>query len=501
MPKKKRKKKDIIFLIGAGASKYIGVPTMKRFSKDLKKYLIERGKHELEKLSKQIMRKSDRPDDLENLLIEVGFAKRIDSTPGMRLVLESVKEYEKEQKPKTGKKGKRSSLSPSSVVSKKASNLRKSCTELEEDILVYIKQVCRAYDRDKAIEQYEHLLRTRKWTRLRMFTTNYDPILEWTCEALGLGYSDNFVEARRNRWLFDKTFKSFRKKRIDIIKLHGSVTWYNDENLGEIEKIRHQTDRSEEGHPIYNLMIMPARLKDIYSEPFFKLYKEFLDALRDSDLCVVIGHSLRDDYIRAAIEERLEDAKFRLIIISPTLLEERGEDELKRISSRKNVVYCPFKVERFCPQLSSILAKYLRNKKAALKELEAMCNREVKRIERGRQRLSASLNMTTVPKGQQIRIKGKFSGKRRRGYFEGRLVDANKQERVVVEEPTSFDKDEECGKLSGKTPIMKKWFIDVPQDLPPGKYSIVVGFYDNPRGGGKAKRQTVRERRINIEIQ
>lgn len=132
------------------------------------------------------------------------------------------------------------------------------------------------------------------------------------------------------------------------------MTWYSSRD-GEIEKIYSYTDINPVGQNVNRLVIAPTRFKDIYAQHFFALYSHFLAALTTSSVLVVAGHSLRDDYLRAAVIERCRRGEFNLIIIDPTFPPALS-DELTVAKPGKAgpVTHVPHKFEDFADEIAAL---------------------------------------------------------------------------------------------------------------------------------------------------
>jgi hypothetical protein len=103
-------------------------------------------------------------------------------------------------------------------------------------------------------------------------------------------------------------------------------------------------------------VIAPTRFKDIYDQHFFALYSQFLADLATSRVLIVTGHSLRDDYLRAAIIERVRKKAFSLIVIAPQFPETLpAELRPARLGSAGEITHVPYKFEEFADDLASII--------------------------------------------------------------------------------------------------------------------------------------------------
>ncbi|MBC6164638.1 SIR2 family protein [Listeria booriae] len=149
--------------------------------------------------------------------------------------------------------------------------------------------------------------------KLTIATTNYDVLFEEA--ALDMGYTviDGFTfspEAYFDADIFEwnlvrdipnlKTKElEYKKKVINLIKLHGSVTW---EREGD-KIIRKKKEKVEE--PV---MIFPSSDKYLqsYEEPYFELFSKFQEVLnRPNTLLITTGFSFGDSHIATMISRAI----------------------------------------------------------------------------------------------------------------------------------------------------------------------------------------------------
>lgn len=137
--------------------------------------------------------------------------------------------------------------------------------------------------------------------------------------------------------------------------MHGAVTWYAADN-GIIEKIDHDTSINPLGQNIERIVVFPTRFKDIYEQHFFSLYSHFLSALSKAECLIVVGHSLRDEYLRASIIERHLIGDFQTIIIDPIFPEQLlKEITPAKVGSSGKVTHIPYCFEDFSDELADII--------------------------------------------------------------------------------------------------------------------------------------------------
>ena len=172
---------------------------------------------------------------------------------------------------------------------------------------------------------------------LSIFTLNYDGLVEAFCESNDLSYSDGFGP------YWDP--ENFNGKKVNVYKLHGSLYWFKTASGKmlrvpikgmNLDKMKHLTDE-----PLSEIMIYPALRKNKQSQVYLWLHNKFLEELKKTDTCVIVGYSFRDEDIRNAIVDSLKvNKKLWLIVISPNSLQRREEffkNEDEEIISR---IFC-----------------------------------------------------------------------------------------------------------------------------------------------------------------
>jgi len=172
---------------------------------------------------------------------------------------------------------------------------------------------------------------------LMIFTLNYDGLVEAFCESNDLTYSDGFS----SYWDPD----DFNDKKVKIYKLHGSLYWFKTSS-GKMfkvpikdmntRKLKHITDET-----LSEIMTYPALQKNKQSQVYLWLHNRFLEEMKRTDICVIVGYSFRDDDIRNSIADSLKvNKKLWLIVISPNSSQRREQffsDQGEEITSR---IFC-----------------------------------------------------------------------------------------------------------------------------------------------------------------
>jgi len=182
-------------------------------------------------------------------------------------------------------------------------------------------------DGKQAYELYNPIISTVCSTEniLPVFTTNYDWVFEHLVEFRQNAFKlcDGFknVGGLGERWardVFDRFRSSHQKINIILLKLHGSTSWYKDEN-GNIKKISEAAPQIGRSSAV---LLYPTQVKAnaVQEDPFKTAYEYFKASLEHTKLCVVIGFSFRDPAINNVFSVALaKNRELKLIIIDQAI--------------------------------------------------------------------------------------------------------------------------------------------------------------------------------------
>jgi hypothetical protein len=144
-------------------------------------------------------------------------------------------------------------------------------------------------------------------SKTTFFTTNYDTLLE---DALALHKKtvcDGFSGGAVGFWNSEKEFsqKNVETNTYPLYKLHGSIDWHRDENLGLV-RARYGTKYLSD---TANIMIYPQATKyvETQKDPFSSLFMGLRKTLMSSqqNTLLTCGYSFGDEHINAEIENAL----------------------------------------------------------------------------------------------------------------------------------------------------------------------------------------------------
>lgn len=196
------------------------------------------------------------------------------------------------------------------------------------------------------------LLRLARRTdpHVKLFSLNYDPLIERAAEDARVRVADGFVGGERaffepavfeerigqirgsHRWRqFDESAKPIR-----LYKLHGSVGWYECPQRG--------VRRCAFGTPVpegtRRLMIPPQRRKatDTMLPPYSALWSAFRGCLSHNAFPInrlaSIGYGFADEHVNAVVEAALARTDFTLLIFTKAL----SDAAWNRWSSKPNTL-------------------------------------------------------------------------------------------------------------------------------------------------------------------
>lgn len=328
---------EISILTGAGSSVKIGISTMAGM---VDKFLQECPKSGAIRNALDFLLKLNIEHDLEEFLLAINDLISFSETPSFKIF-------------KSKNLG-RTKINYESLLSK-FENIQQSQFELKKYLFNWIASTCFRFDRNAANEIWGELCKVLAKKNIPIFTTNYDFAIEEISESNSIKIIDNFFTKSHGRSFWYSSLEGFKEDGLKIFKLHGSVNWYITKERKNIEKININALENREGLPIERLAIFPTRFKDIYETYFFSLYKKFIDYLDETKYLFVIGHSLRDEYIRAAIREAFRKSDFHMIYIGPELpdLSDFPKEKGKLI---RRIIHIPEFFENFKEELLYLIS-------------------------------------------------------------------------------------------------------------------------------------------------
>lgn len=178
-------------------------------------------------------------------------------------------------------------------------------------------------------DKLQNILSKSGMKEFRIFTTNYDMVIETLAYKRKFELVNGFREDGHHRSVWGAgTDDSWRpqstKTPLYLTKLHGSVNWHRDD-MNRIIQI------GDKGNVERSIMIYPTEgKKDYTGDPFYVLLERFEKDLENVKTLIVIGFSFRDDDLMKIIRSRIIRG-MKLIVLSPSATEDikRGGPEVK----------------------------------------------------------------------------------------------------------------------------------------------------------------------------
>lgn len=171
--------------------------------------------------------------------------------------------------------------------------------------------------------------------RLHIFTTNYDRLIEYGCDLLGLRIVDRFVGQlspvfRSSRLSIDLHYNPpglhgeprYLEGVIRLTKLHGSIDWRQEQSATGHTEIRRcaipfGADTSNLPlHPKDNVMIYPNPAKDVETlqYPYAELFRDFAAAVcQPNELSPTVLSQCNTFLLHRIVNDRDQDLVKRLV--------------------------------------------------------------------------------------------------------------------------------------------------------------------------------------------
>ena len=151
--------------------------------------------------------------------------------------------------------------------------------------------------------------------KVNIVTTNYDCILEYALSKSGHNFTDGFTG--RSLSEFDPNLFT-DKEIINLIKVHGSLNWYIDEN----NKVLYLPF----GHHFKQLkhaMVLPAqdsKYTETIKEPYRSLITKSDEFIRNANSFLVIGFGFNDEHLTPIIEDKIKKGTPIVIVTKRTTI-------------------------------------------------------------------------------------------------------------------------------------------------------------------------------------
>jgi len=198
--------------------------------------------------------------------------------------------------------------------------------------------------------QFVTRLAQRPYSFVKIFSLNYDPLIERAAESAQVRLVDGFVGVEHAFFcpaVFDEYIgrveRTFRRpilrqtaKPIRLFKLHGSLGWYE----GPHQQVRRCAFTMAPPNGARRLMVPPQHRKanDTVRDPYATLWSAFRGCLCHNadplNRLACFGYGFADEHVNAVIAGALERPDFTLLIFAKSLC----DTAWTRWSSKSNAV-------------------------------------------------------------------------------------------------------------------------------------------------------------------
>lgn len=307
----------VSFLLGAGASYPFGIPMMQELYTGFAGYIAAKRPH-CSAMMERIAVGTDAALDLEGLISQLDKIRAV--REGLGVLKRSTEKDLLEE--------------------------LEIADELRGYLDAYLIEVCEQFSRPKVADKLSRLVEFCDSRSAYVFSTNYDRLIETASDAVSVSCIDGF-EQNSNRpesaWLGELQ----QGNGVRLLKLHGSVNWYREELTGKIFRLEkgyslpsHEYSLTHGNRALRPLMIIPTLEKVVLQNPYATLLTEFSDALRETEILIVIGSSMRDEHIRNTIGTRSDGLE--IILVNP-----RPENHSSMFGDGTSVHLLPTGMEEF----------------------------------------------------------------------------------------------------------------------------------------------------------
>ena len=227
-------------------------------------------------------------------------------------------------------------------------------TDLFRETMNYIRDVVWYLLREQPtkIESLQSIIDACKddsFNKVKLFTLNHDLVLEQALKLNSLEFAEGFEPARNKLRHWNPNLFDNNQYRILLFKIHGSINWFNfsdeeDTNVPDKIGIPETTDiwhltneyghlqRPGNGRPVF-LAGTENKIFSYSSGIFLGLISRFRESLNDVNSFAICGYSFGDKGINRLIKDWLfSNQENRLIVIDPSkeLSIERASDIMAR---------------------------------------------------------------------------------------------------------------------------------------------------------------------------
>lgn len=151
---------------------------------------------------------------------------------------------------------------------------------------------------------------------IKIVTTNYDRLIEYSLENVGVDYYSGFTGKYLQRFHGDLG-KRDRSKPVELLKVHGSLDWYSNPD-GEVFSLPDYFHKRSGLNPV---MVTPGKNKyqDTHDDPFRSMISRVDTVFTEAKSILIIGFGFNDEHIQPKLMQKMRTSQTPIIIISKSL--------------------------------------------------------------------------------------------------------------------------------------------------------------------------------------
>lgn len=183
-------------------------------------------------------------------------------------------------------------------------------------------------------ELLSRVLRTRReeLPRVRIFTTNYDLLVEKTLDQMGVPYFDGFQGTVQRTFhpesfgyeLYQDASGDERLSRVSssysLFKLHGSINWRSVASpLGGGLSVVVQRPTAEDSEDLALIYPTPQKEGEVLGYPYSEVFRWFGLTIRQPETALlVLGYGFADEHVnRLLVQALASNPTLHLFVVSP----------------------------------------------------------------------------------------------------------------------------------------------------------------------------------------
>lgn len=159
---------------------------------------------------------------------------------------------------------------------------------------------------------------------VNIVTTNYDRVVEYSCNSIGISFQTGFAPGYFQNWAGDNMLNFTEGKKIArtarLWKVHGSLDWFQMQD-GQTVGL---PIFSEPDESVVPQIVTPGlnKYQKTHEDPFRSTMNGADRSLKNASGFLCVGYGLRDEHIHPKINQRCREANVPMVVLARTLTDE-----------------------------------------------------------------------------------------------------------------------------------------------------------------------------------